>query len=350
MIARVRVLLPFVLYMKKDEVLAPIKDEVDGCLVTIHPPYQASPVAGVRPMTDPLDPAGRPEVSASSADGVPIVTCNVLQIDLRRDQWNRREGAVGDLGDLADIAFMAANGFLARVRVLTHASPVQAKLDAHTTTWLVRFLNDDGSEFDAQEGLVRGFARLQFQMAKGTLLHPKVWEAVQRLPLRFEQPPHLALILDAFGLLPDVGPAIVLAATAIEVRVTTAVDLLANGRVDSRLWEWINDRGNFTKEPSVVERFDPLLAILAGRRLKEDNPDLWTAFKRLKDARNNFVHEGRAVAGRDERPVTAAEAGDLLQKALKVLEWIEEQLPEEHRSPVPPTIAVAWQLTKSFPV
>jgi hypothetical protein len=98
----------------------------------------------------------------------------------------------------------------------------------------------------------------------------------------------------------------------------------------------------------VGKRFDPLLAILYGRRLSVDTPALWQAFQSLKDARNHFVHEGRAVVGKRSQVVTPPKAAELLQKAVEVVEWIEEQLPEEHRRPRQTPVTIQWNLTTSF--
>ena len=69
-----------------------------------------------------------------------------------------------------------------------------------------------------------------------------------------------------------------------------------NGRNQSchpELWRWINQRGDWRREPTVEEQYDTLLKVLTGHTLKEDQ-DLWELFKHLKTARNSFVHEGMA--------------------------------------------------------
>jgi hypothetical protein len=91
-------------------------------------------------------------------------------------------------------------------------------------------------------------------------------------------------------LLPEVGPALVLAVTALETLISATLNQLASSaNLPSGLWEWINNRGDYRKEPSVEEQFDVLLRVLAGKSLRNQS-DLWRGFKDLKEARNSFVH------------------------------------------------------------
>ena len=99
----------------------------------------------------------------------------------------------------------------------------------------------------------------------------------------------------------------------------------------SGLWKWINARDDYRKEPSVEERFDDLLTILAGKSLKSDK-DLWDTFKDIKNARNSFVHGGTPLIGKQE--VTLEETYRLILKAGDVFKWVEEILPVTHRRPL----------------
>jgi hypothetical protein len=87
----------------------------------------------------------------------------------------------------------------------------------------------------------------------------------------------------------------VLGFTALEVRIEAALNELARlFGVRPDVWEWLNDRGDYRKEPSTVEQFDSLLKSVTGRTLKEDNR-LWEAFQNLRKARNAFAHDGGRV-------------------------------------------------------
>jgi hypothetical protein len=105
----------------------------------------------------------------------------------------------------------------------------------------------------------------------------------------------MPLLLDAVGLLPDIGPALVLAATSLETLITDALDELSAGAsaVPQSLWMWINDRGDYRKEPSVLEQYDALSKVFTGRSLR-DEIELWEA---------PFVHGGKPPIERREVPL-----------------------------------------------
>ena len=122
----------------------------------------------------------------------------------------------------------------------------------------------------------------------------------------------------------------VLAATAVETRIADALNVLARDTLDDTLWAWINDRRDYRKEPSVAEQLGVLMRAVTGESLKDDNR-LWALAKNLRDARNSFVHQGRAeLAGIS---VTPQRAYELIHGAQEVIDWIEARLPEAHRRP-----------------
>src|SRR5262249_13656712 len=159
------------------------------------------------------------------------------------------------------------------------------------------YTNDDGSELEAQEGYRRRRGSLQFHWSF-IGISPEVWDNIFCLPPEFEVPVWDGLRLDALAALPSVGTAVVLAATSLEVFISTLLDQLASKRgLSENLWTWVRDRdGRTLQQPSVEEQFDVLLKELTGHSLKEDAV-LWEAFKNLKSARNSFVHEGTARLG-----------------------------------------------------
>jgi hypothetical protein len=132
----------------------------------------------------------------------------------------------------------------------------------------------------------------------------------------------------------ELGPSLVLAATAVETRVATALDLLASDKVDDDLWAWINERGDdYTKIPTIAEQLDQLLKSLGGRSLKDD-PRLWQAGVHLRQARNSFVHDGRAALGKKTKTlVTRTKARELVAQAGEIIDFIEALLPEDSRRP-----------------
>ena len=127
------------------------------------------------------------------------------------------------------------------------------------------------------------------------------------------------------------GVACALAAAALETLISFALNHLPSlANLPSGLWEWINNRGDYRKEPSVEEQFDVLLRALANKSLKDQN-QLWEVFKNLKDARNSFVHDGVAAIGGKE--VTKELAYIFVGRAKEIIDWVEPLLPSELRRP-----------------
>jgi hypothetical protein len=193
------------------------------------------------------------------------------------------------------------------------------------------FLRDDGTEFEPDPPLIRGRVGSTFPL-KATAIPRVAWDAAWSLPEEFEAPPWDTLWLDASKLLPDIGPALVLAYSALEARITSALDVLVStSGFDADLWSWISERGgDFAKQPSIRDRFGPLLKALGGKGLDED-PELWEAFLNLREARNRFAHDGTPTIG--GRAVTIDRANELVRGAAEILVWIDALLPEEHRQP-----------------
>lgn len=173
------------------------------------------------------------------------------------------------------------------------------------TDWTLRYLNDDGSELDQKKGLFRGnfFKRIDCSCTA-------LWDAITP---EYEVPPWVSLLLDAEQVLPEVGPSVVLGATALEIFISSILNPLAtDSSIQPELWGWINSRNQWMANPSVAEQYDTLLGVLLGFSLKEDN-DLWKAFSNLKKARNSFVHEGVAKVG--GKPLSEDDVKILLENA-----------------------------------
>ena len=136
----------------------------------------------------------------------------------------------------------------------------------------------------------RGTFHFHFSYAAVT---KEIWDEVFELPFDYEPPSWVPLLLDAQDLLPRIGPAIVIAFTALEVAVSKLLDDLADSSpIPEDIWRWINSR-SLDQQPSLVDQFGDLLRILTGHSLKDDNA-LWESFLNLRRARNTFVHDGVA--------------------------------------------------------
>ena len=332
MLARFEVMLPYILLVAPDLPLEPITVEAaDGTTGLVHPPYKSAvppeflardttaAVTDIPPMLGPVEP--QPVSDQNTIRGSPCVLADALRVDITGDFERTREA----LQALASRGFCVANEFLSRVRTLQHVGEIQP-LHETGSFFRLRLLHDDGSEFEPHPERLRtlqgGAGRLF-----GIGLPPEFWRAVEEAPAGTQLAAWDALILDALEVLPHIGAALVLAAAAVETRAEAALDVVARESGDNaELWAWINDRGDYRKEPSVGEQLSVLLKALSGTSLKDSEPALWEAFRNLRDARNSLVHDGIALIG--NRPVTLEDAQRLVVKAKDIVAWLSEQIHE----------------------
>jgi len=218
---------------------------------------------------------------------------------------------------------------LIKLRFVTRGSAIKP-LDFPLTTWRITYLNEDGTELVAEKGLVR--ARLGRALKLSWIaVNSQVWRNLHSLSPDYIPPSWELLLLDSNDLLPEIGPSIVLAMTALEVFISIFLDQLADrSAIPQDLWKWINNRQLFLQDPTIDDQFDELLKILTGVSLKEKK-ELWDAFKNLKKARNSFVHEGIAKVG--NRALSREDAQRLIGSADKIIRFIKEKLPEDMKWP-----------------
>lgn len=198
------------------------------------------------------------------------------------------------------------------------------------TFWRIDYLTDGGEELVPSPPLLRSrFATPASWRVAG--LNAAIWRKVTELPVDFEPYTWDVLLLDAESLLPEVGASVVLAYAALETFIAWSLDQLAPlSPIPPELWQWINDRGDWYKEPSVSERYDRLIKILTGKSLK-DEPQLWEALQNLARVRNSFAHEGKPILGGQE--VTTEQAMRLIGQAKAIVDWAERLLPGALRRP-----------------
>jgi hypothetical protein len=279
-------------------------------------------------------------------DDKPWELCNALQIDFERDEpFDRRPEAIDAF--LA-YCFDVLNGVLTRLRILVMSSFVRP-VEVKDIIGRLAFLDENGDEFplvgDRETLRAKAFKRTSGRVIT---LSPKVWAALQVLPQTFRPALWDVVLLDAFAILEnvgeqldttgmraDIGAALVLAHTAIEMRIDDALARLAGpAGLSEEFWTWLSLRDHdIARQPSVEEKLGVLLKLLGGRSLKSDQ-DLWREYQRLRSSRNGFVHRG--VLEYDHRPLTIDKADALLRTALCVLDFIESGLPEDQRRP--PTV------------
>jgi hypothetical protein len=267
------------------------------------------------------------DLQASFQDG-PVVAANALRLDLRHESFDRERGH-----ENVALAFGALNEWLDRLRLITWASMLTPIRVSVSSRWLLQYLNDDGSPAAPEKGDAFGAPHELVAMN----VTPSVWRRIRMTPEVDRKAATAAhLLLDARSLSQHIGASIVLAYTALETRIESALDVLAKLHgVDDSLWTWINERRDLRARPSTEEQWDILLTTLGARSLKTE-PRLWNGFKSLAKARNSFVHDGVAVVA--QSPVDDTKAFELVSLACEIVDWLDEQLPEENRKPAVETI------------
>ena len=289
MIARFRVLLPFFFYIREGDTLPPFEVTRGIYRVKFFAPIHSgivsdelegdSPITQVQIFERVKNPPQPVFAGLVQIDGARTARANILQLEIQKESFNRRQDSIGNpdneeiilqSGDppLREV-FDLFNDYIARLRILHRASfahPI-SPLDAF---WCIQYFNDDGSELTPDPTLfrVRSGGRVRFQLFGVT---PAVWDEFKTMPPIFNASPWVVLLLDAGDLLPDLGASIAVSNAALELFSSWFSNELARrSPVPTELWKWINDRGDWYKEPSVAERFDELLKVFTGHSLKED--------------------------------------------------------------------------------
>lgn len=261
-------------------------------------------------------------------NGKTALHADVITIVFQKDQFER--GISSSIDPPLPLIQKSLNSFLERLKYVSKAPQVRP-LDFEKSQWHLQYLNDDGSELEKAEGQLRGRGTRAFSFSF-LGCDPALWDHLFTLPIDFEPPAWHALLVDSRGALPHIGTALVLATTALEILIAEILNqLVKKTSVPPELWDWINGRGNWQKEPSVDEQYDVLLRIMTGHSLKEDNT-LWEGLKNLRSARNSFVHEGVAKLGRAK--LTVNDVLPMLNRADEIVSKIREWIPEDYRWPV----------------
>ncbi|WP_153040314.1 hypothetical protein [Actinoplanes sp. TFC3] len=327
--------LPLVVYLPKiGREWRPIELEHRGVAVIIYPPHksrleprslygeEALPLSRQPFQLIAADP--QPEDYHARYREGPVIATDALVVELRRDQFETDKGL-----ENIELAFEALNVWLENLRLVTHANELLPLAHTRSGRWLAEYLDDNGSP--AFPDRPPGFGAPHDLKAMN--ITPEVWE---RLRNRGKVDPGAAaaanLLMDARRISSHIGASIVLAYTAVETRIESALDALAKlHSIDDDLWEWINGRSDFRARPSTEERWDTLLKAIGGTSLKSTER-LWVAFKELRRARNSFAHSGVPVIG--NTVVGHEKAFELISLAAEIVGWIEDQLPTKNRKPL----------------
>ena len=308
MIARFFIKLPFVITVPDGEIFNVYQFEKHGYLFKIFPPLKSSEIV-------------EKEGEEFFIDGKKSFLADALKIDVIKNDFDRRDEA--ELDPPISTVQEITNDFIARLRYVTkaiHAKP----MEKISFSWRASYLNDDESELVAEEGKRRGYGAISVEH-QWLAVEKNIWDDIFQLPPDWEPPIWSTLILDAYSLLPEIGPSISLAFTSLEVFAGVTLDALAGkGDTSDSLWKWINNRK--MKNPKIDEQYDHLMKELLGFSLKENN-GLWENFTKLRQARNSFAHNGVAVI--DGKIVDIDKARALIQSTNEIIQFIKEKLPED---------------------
>jgi len=331
-IARFTTLLPFDLLIREGDLLPAFDLEAYGYRIRFYPPttFTDRP-ASTDSVLSPLFALSRIQpvnfTETLLVDGRRTGRVNVLVIDFNKETFDRSRDKTPLTDPPATVAFGIANSVLARIRVYSRSWEIKP-LEPNRDAWHIQYLTDELQPLEIEDGKVRGV-----QHGSGVIgtvaLTP---EALQLVADRSSsEEPYIwdQLLLDSYAQLPDAGGAVVMASAALETFIEWALNVLEKAApLQNGLWEWINKRDHWTKEPSVSEQFDVLLRVFTQRSLK-DEPKLWQGFVELRKARNSLSHEGVAKLGADA--LEADKARVLVNGADGIIKWVEGLLPEQHR-------------------
>ena len=311
MIARLHIILPFSLTIQEGTRFNIYQFEARGYDIRIYPPFKSD------------QSQLNNNVEEITVNKEPAVHANTLRVDFIKGEFDRRGNIECD--PPIELIALTINRFLAKLRFITRSSQIRP-LKFPLTGWHVRYLNDDETELEEKEGFIKERGTIQHS-SSWIVLNNAIWNDIFKLSPNYVPPHWDSLLLDAIAMLPEVGPSIVLAATALDVFISYVLNKLAvESSVPGDLWEWINNRKFYLKGLNTQEQYDGLLKIMLGTSLKDDN-DLWESFKNIRNARNSFIHEGVAKIG--EKELTEDDASRLTKRAHEVVSFIRDRLPEK---------------------
>jgi len=365
MLARLRVLLSFRLSIPNGSQLKTQEYDLPPYRVRILPPCLAAidPISITKmalvDIAHSIIPAPEQTPGNVMVDGKPAVQANLFQVDFIKSSFDRRRFSIEnmpvtpllplsplDFGDPSiTAAFEVVNNWINRYKYLVRSSNVRP-VRPNETPWVLEYLADNEERLPQDPTLfrLRTFVR---QRVPFDLLDAAVWDRVGAVPIEAKALAWEVLLLDAPALLPEIGPAIVLAYAALEAFIDWCLDKLAPlAKIPPALWKWISERDSFYLRPRTAEQFDVLLESLTGKSLKAEGK-LWELFRNLGAARHSYVHTGHAEIGNDA--VTLERATELVSGAARVIAWVEALLPKELQRPqleAPHTIAI----THTIPV
>ena len=343
MIARFKILLPFVFTITFDSNFSPVSLEYEEYRVIFYPPMQANinvsatDINAQVPLADAganLDAALISTPSAAvKVNQKETIQANLLQIDFIAERDFSRARGGKEIDPPIESFLAVANGFLEKFRSVASVPNIKSLTLETIPAWRIEYLTDTGAELERNEELSRSVHSIKTKW-QSNILTANLWNKATENFMNFNSYVWDSLLLDAHAQREDANAAIVLANAALEAAVDFALEVLArSSQVSYQSYEWLANKRDFAKQPSAKEKFDEMLYLIAGRSLKTEEEQLWKAFLDLRDARNSMVHEGKALIKKGKRkiPVDSQIAAGLTKEAAKIIHWLENLLPEEFR-------------------
>lgn len=343
MIARLRVLLPFSLFISIEEEIKQFKFKYEDYEIIVYPPFQANvnleflnitSSSSVSKVIDQLKPVSSPIICENiKINEQSSIETNLLQIDFCKSDFDRQSIPVSD-NPFIDFAFQVLNDILTRTKTVIQDGKIKP-MTTQSCQWKINYLDDEEEELPRDPKLIRRQFSSQLTFNIATLTQ-NTWEQIRKLPFEYEQLIHNDLLLDAESSLPDMQSAILLASAGLEVLIGYALNVLVKeSSMPDFTWKWISDRDNDSrKQPSVAEEYDVLLKTFSDKSLK-DEPELWKAFKSLRQVRNSLIHEGKMIIKEknSQRNVTMEDVRGFIGSCKKITEFVENLLPPKHCCP-----------------
>lgn len=275
-------------------------------------------IVRVLPPSYPI-PARTESIQDVTVEGEPGVTATMLHIEFQKETLDLRSGKEPPMDLMQEIV----GSLLYRLRHVMRSPQVKGP-EHGLGNARIEYLNDDGTELKPGKGLPRArmSRALKFSWVAVT---PKIWEEVNNLPIDYKAQLWDDLLIEAKGETARAGLALVLSCTALEVLIETILSRFTPEK-DSAASEWAKKIRN--KNPA--EQYSKLLKTVSGHSLEEESK-LWQGLNDLVDARNNFVHEGVAVFGKNRIEVDAKKTSEFIEITEKIVEKIRSWVPEEMR-------------------
>ncbi|MFA5089073.1 MAG: hypothetical protein WC552_08605 [Candidatus Omnitrophota bacterium] len=308
MLARVQIPLPFNILVEFNQQFVVPSQEKYGYKILLLPPLRDPTIASNR------------EPTLFKMNEKDAMLCNTIIIHFFKSEFNRplfQNKEKSEISDpSAELINEILNYFLLKLRWVTDAPKIHP-IDVKRTGWRVDYYKDDMTPL-SPDNKIHGDIKYAFE-GNYPKINYEIWMETVYSTHVPGQRNWEDFVLDAYDVLPQVGLSIMLANIALEMFIPNILNQLAqkNG-FPNIMWY---------KDPSIEDQYDTLLRILSGHSLKEEN-QLWEAFKNLRTARNNYVHEG--IACIKNKQLTEKQTIELLQKMdmifLKIREWLPEKM------------------------